>query len=212
MAFEIPLITFVRFPDPDILSVDMDEEQQMQDRLFLFDASRSMNFKLKNQKESKLKLVKDALFSFCSDNWPVSYYDRPIRLGIVAFRLLGVPGESKFEVIVPLYPSPVSLELYRLKDIDAKGGCFLADGLNYALNVLRESERINRRVDLITDADSPQGPDPLPLARMLKDFGIFLNVVEVAENSTMLMQEISSQSNGKYWLVRNLQELLQALL
>jgi Mg-chelatase subunit ChlD len=169
-----------------------------------------MGWKLRGEKQSKLDVVKDGLFAFCSRFWPVSYYDKPVRLGIVAFRLLGVPGETKFEVIVPLYPSPVSLEYFRLQKIDAKGGCYVSDGLKYALIVLRESDRPQKRLDLISDGDT-QGPDPVPQARLFKDLGIFLNVVEIAEKSTSKMEDLATQAGGKYWLVKNSYDLAQAL-
>jgi Mg-chelatase subunit ChlD len=168
-----------------------------------------MSWKLRGGKEHKLDLVKDGLMAFCSKQWPLSYFDNPIRLGIVAFRLLGVPGETKFEVIVPLYPSPISLELFRLQNIDAKGGCYVSDGLKYATIILRESERPVKRVDLITDGDS-QGPDPIAYAKIFKGLGIYLNMIEIAENPSPLMQEIASQSGGKYWPVHNAYELSQA--
>lgn len=185
-------------------------EQELQDRLFLLDTSRSMGWRIHGGKERKLDLMKDGLMAYCTKLWPLSYYDKPIRLGVVAFRLLGVSGDTKFEIIVPLYPSPMSLELFRLQKIDAKGGCYIADGLKYASIILRESDRQVRRLDLITDGDS-QGPDPVPYARIFKDAGIFLNLIELAENPTAPMQEIASQSGGKYWLVRNAYELAQAL-
>jgi Mg-chelatase subunit ChlD len=169
-----------------------------------------MGWKLKGEKQNKLDMVKDGLLAFCSKLWPLSYYDKPTRIGIVAFRLLGVPGETKFEVIIPLYPSPVSLELFRLQKIDAKGGCIVSDGLKYASIVLRESERTRKRLDLISDGDT-QGPDPIPYARIFKDLGVFVNVIEVAENPTTRMQDIALHSGGKYWLVHNAYDLALAL-
>ncbi len=209
LALQIALITFGCFAC-NILSNSAAPDQQMEDRLFLLDCSRSMGWKLSSGKERKLDIAKDALMAFCTKYWPLSYYDRPIRLGIVAFRLLGVPGETKFEVIVPLYPSPMSLELFRLQKIDAKGGCFISDGLKYASIVLRESDRPIKRLDIITDGDS-QGPDPVPYARLFKDAGIFLNLVELADNPTAQMQDVALQGGGKYWLARNAYELSRAI-
>lgn len=178
--------------------------------MFLLDASRSMGWHIRGAKARKLELMKEGIMAFCTKLWPLSYYDKPIRLGIVAFRLLGVPGDTKFEVVVPLYPSPMSLELFRLQKIDAKGGCYISDGLKYASIILRESDRPVRRLDLITDGDS-QGPDPVPYARIFRDAGIFLNLIELAENPTSQMQDIASQAGGKYWIARNAYDLAQAL-
>lgn len=169
-----------------------------------------MGWKLRGEKQSKLEMLKDALLAFCTKHWPVSYYDKPIRLGIVAFRLLGIPGESKFEVVVPLYPSPMSLELFRLHKLDAKGGCYISDGLRYASMVFSESERQVKRLDVIADGDS-QGPDPTPFARIFKDLGVSLNIVELSESPTTQMQGIATNSGGKYWLARNAYELSQAI-
>lgn len=169
-----------------------------------------MDWKIKGSKERKISMVKGALMAFCTKWWPLSYYDKPTRLGIVAFKFLGVPGETKFEVIVPLYPAPMSLELFRLEKISAKGGCHISDGLKYASIVLRESDRPVKRADVITDGDS-RGPDTVPYARILKELGIRLNLVELAENPTTPMQDIAAQSGGKYWLARNAYELSQAL-
>ena len=185
-------------------------DQPLQDRLFLLDVSRSMGWHIRGGREIKIDLMKDGLMAFCSKLWPLSYFDRPIRLGIVAFRLIGIPGDSKFDVIVPLYPSPMSLELYRLQVKEAKGGCYISDGLKYGSILLRESDRPVRRLDIITDEDI-QGPDPIPYAKIYKDSGIFLNLIELSENPTPSMQEVASQSAGKYWLVRNAYDLAQAL-
>ena len=184
-------------------------EPDLQDRLFLLDTSRSMGWRIRGGKERKLDLMRDGLMAYCSKLWPLSYYDKPVRLGVVSFRLLGVPGDTKFDVIVPLYTSPMSLELYRLQNIDAKGGCYISDGLKYASIVLRESDRPVKRLDLITDGDF-QGPDPVPYARIFKDSGIFLNMIEMAEKPSTPMQELASQGGGRYCLVRNAYELAQS--
>ena len=141
-----------------------------------------MGWQIRGGKERKIDLMKEGLMAFCSKFWPLSYYDKPIRLGIVTFRLIGVPGDTKFEVIVPLYPSPMSLELYRLQKIDAKGGCYISDGLKYASIILRESDRSIRRLDLITDGDS-QGPDPVAYAKIFRDLGIHLNLIQTRRKS-----------------------------
>lgn len=169
-----------------------------------------MNSKLRGEKESKIEIVTSALLEYCNKSWPLSYYDKPIRLGIVSFSRPGVLGETKFDVIVPLYPSPVSLELFRLQEISAKGSGYVSDGLRYGTMILRESNRSMKRIDLITGGYS-EGPDPIPMASNCKDLGIFLNVIEIGDSSTQKLREVASQAGGAYWLVQNKRELLEAL-
>ncbi len=84
--------------------------------------------------------------------------------------------------------------------------CLVSDGLKYASIILRESDRPQKRFDLISYGDT-QGPDPIPYARIFKDLGIFINVIEVAENPTTRMQDLALHGGGKYWLVRNSYDL-----
>ncbi len=184
--------------------------EPLEDRLFLIDASASMKEKVANGGPRKIDIVKEGLIAFCQNLWPVSYYDNPLRIGIVAFRLLGTPGNTHFEVIVPLYPSPTSLELYRLRDLKPKGGCYIADGLEYAKIVMTESERQLRRLDVVSDGGFT-GPDPAPVAKSLADLGVLANCIELGANSSNIMQEIASQSRGTYRLVSDLKDFMTAV-
>jgi Mg-chelatase subunit ChlD len=181
----------------------------LEDRLYLIDASKSMNEKLSDGPR-KFDIVKQGLLAYCQNLWPVSYYDRPLRIGIVAFRFLGTPGSTCFEVIIPLYPSPVSLEMYRLLDLKPKGACHVADGLEYAKIVMAESDRTLKRLCLISDGGFT-GPNPLPVAKSLKDIGIQLNCIELGTASSKAMQETASESGGIYQLVSNDKNFEKAL-
>lgn len=182
----------------------------VEDRLFLVDASGSMNDKVRGTKVRRFDIVREGLKKFCFERWPVSYYDRPLRIGIVAFRLLGTPGETVYEVIVPLYPTPPSLELYRLDDLGPKGGSWFADGLEYGYITVSESLRKVRRIDFISDG-TPEGPSAIPVAEKIRNAGIVLNSLEISDLSTNLMHEIASTGGGNYHLVKNLEEFYAAI-
>lgn len=186
----------------------MAEPDNNEDRLFLVDASGSMGGKL--GKWRKIELVKSGLLKFCMDRWPISYYAIPLRIGMVAFRLLGTPGHTVYETIIPLYPTAVSLELYRINDLDAKGGSWVADGLNYARHVIVESERRQKRVCLISDG-SFEGPDPLPVADQIRGCGALLSCVELAKESSRPMQDIAQHGGGSYSLAATPEEFGSAL-
>jgi len=172
-----------------------------EDRLFLIDASGSMNSKL-GIKKRKIDIVKSGLTAFCSTRWPISYYNIPLNIGIVAFRLLGTPGKTVFETIVPISPSPTSLELYRLTDLSAKGGSWFMEALEYALLTLVESPRKVKRVDFVSDGTS-EGPDSRPIAEKINNEGIILNTIEVSDDSTDLMMELAKLGGGSYHLAKN---------
>jgi Mg-chelatase subunit ChlD len=190
-------------------SVDLAAEE-LEDRLYLIDASNSMDEKLSDSKPRKIEIVKQGLSAYCRNVWPVSYYDRPIRIGIVAFRLLGTPGDTRFEVIIPLYPSPMSLEMYRLAQLKPKGSCHVEDGLEYARVLMSESERTVRKLYLISDGGFT-GHDPLPAARALNTVGVQLKCIELGTVSSKMMQDIASQSSGTYQLVGEAADFENAL-
>lgn len=177
----------------------------VEDRLFLVDASGSMNDKVRGSKVRRFDIVREGLKKFCFERWPVSYYDRPLRIGIVAFRLLGTPGETVYEVIVPLYPTPATLELYRLDDLGPKGGSWFADGLEYAYIMVSESLRKVKRIDFISDG-TPEGPSAFPVAEKIRNAGIVLNSLEISDVSSTIMKDIASAGGGGYHLVKSLEE------
>lgn len=180
----------------------MFDESNSEDRLYLFDASRSMNERLKNG-ERKIKIVKDGLKEFCLERWPESYYDLPLRIGIVAFRLLGTPGETRFEEIVPPYSGLPSLPLYLLDELSCKGGSPMDDALNYALIVMNESMRPIRRLYFISDGEN-DGSDPKQIAERIGKIGIELKSIQIADNESSLMVEIAKAANGNYYLVSDI--------
>jgi Mg-chelatase subunit ChlD len=169
-----------------------------------------MNERIKPNKMKKIQIVKKGLKEFCLETWPVSYYQWPLRIGIVFFRLLGTPGETKFEVIVPLYPEPASLELYRLDTIGVKGGSPLQDALKYALILMNESTRKIKQIKLIGDGGN-DGPDPNPFAEEIGKSGILLDCIELSDSTSEIMKDIARASNGKYYQVRNTDEFLQTI-
>ena len=91
-----------------------------EDRLYMIDGSRSMNEKLGRGKQSKVGAVRQTLLDFCTERWSASYYPWPLRVGITSYRLLGTPGKTVFEEIIPLEPEPISLELWRLAEFSGK--------------------------------------------------------------------------------------------
>ncbi|MBI2648604.1 MAG: VWA domain-containing protein [Thaumarchaeota archaeon] len=187
-----------------------DSDIGVEDRLFLVDASGSMNHKVRGTKARRFDIVREGLKTFCFERWPVSYYDRPLRISIVAFRLLGTPGETVYEVIVPLYPTPPTLELYRLDDLGPKGGSWFVDGLEYAYMTVSESLRKVKRIDFISDG-TPEGPSATPVAEKIRSAGIVLNSLEISDVSTKIMQDIAATGGGSYHLVKTVEEFQAAI-
>lgn len=187
----------------------MASEREAEDRLFLVDGSRSMAARLRSG-QRKLDIVKGGLKQFCLERWPFSYYPWPLRIGIVAYRFLGTPGEARFEEVVPLYPEPLSLELYLLEGLSAKGGSPLDHALGYGLAVLGESLRGRRRLYIISDGGN-DGEDPVPLARELGEQGIELTCVELANEPGALLQDLARAAGGCYRLARDEREFREAI-
>jgi Mg-chelatase subunit ChlD len=182
----------------------------VEDRLFLVDASGSMNDKIRGTKTRRFDIVREGLKKFCLERWPISYYDRPLRIGIVAFRLLGTPGSTVYEVIVPVYPTPATLELFRLDDLGPKGGSWYVEGLEYAHIVMSESLRKVKRIDFISDG-TPEGPSALPVVEKIRNSRIILNAIEVSDAPSEAMQQIATAGGGSYRLVKNLDEFYAAI-
>lgn len=178
------------------------KRSDLEDRLFLLDSSGSMNSKIGKRGPVKILLAREGLKKFCMDRWPVSYYDTPLRIGIVAFRLLGTPGKTVFEVIIPLYPPPPSIEVYRFDELVAKGGSLAADALRYAAAEMQGSDRGVRRVYFISDGNL-EGPDPLPLAEEVFKLGVTLNTVELSDKPSELLSKMAERGGGRHSLVQD---------
>lgn len=181
-----------------------------EDILFLFDASRSMNEKVGKEGRTKFGIVKEGMMDYIQARWPLSYYPWPTRVGIVAFRLLGTPGNTKFEELVPLYPEPVSIELWRLRDLGAKGGAILGDALQYGIGIIRESSRGKRTLVLVGDGGD-DGDDPREIAGRLPAEGVGFECIEVSNASSPLMLSLAERGKGEYHLVGTLAEFEKAV-
>jgi Mg-chelatase subunit ChlD len=182
-----------------------------EDRLYLLDGSRSMNERLGKEKLSKINAVRQILMDFCMENWSASYYTYPLRIGITGYRLLGTPGTTQFEEIIPLDPEPVSLELWRLKEFSARGGAVIKDALDQGLSIIKESPRGKRRIVLIGDGGD-NGEDPAEVAREIGGLGVELVSVELGKDSTHVMRLIAKESGGKYHLAKTYDEAMRAIL
>jgi len=184
---------------------------EAEDRLYMIDGSRSMNGRLGGGKESKLGAVRKTLMEFCMENWGASYYPWPLRIGVTAYRLLGTPGKTVFEEVIPLNPEPVSLELWRLEGLGGRGGAVVRDPLQRGLLILKESPRGKRRLVLIGDGGD-SGADPSDVAREIGEAGIELLSVELGEESTDSMKNIARSSGGRYELARTLDEVRKTII
>ncbi len=184
---------------------------EAEDRLYLIDGSRSMNERLKGEKLSKMASVKKILMDFCTENWSASYYTWPLRIGITAYRLLGTPGKTAFEEIIPLNPEPISLELWRLEALSGRGGAIIKDALERGLSTMNESPRGKKKIVLVGDGGD-SGEDPGELAREIGKSGIELVSLELAKESTHIMRIIAKESGGKYHLSRTYDDIRRAIL
>jgi von Willebrand factor type A domain len=182
-----------------------------EDRLYMIDGSRSMNERFGREKQSKLGVVRQTLMSFCMENWSASYYPWPLRIGVTAYRLLGTPGKTVFEEVIPLNPEPASLELWRLEGLYGRGGAMLRDPLERGLVILKESPRGKRRLVLIGDGGD-SGEDPSDVAKGIGKAGIELVTVELGKESSDSMKKIASSSGGRYQLAKDSDEVRKAIL
>lgn len=185
-------------------------EASPRDVFFLIDGSRSMNEKIGSTGQRKIKIVREGLTKYCLDQWPVSYYPWPVRIGIVFFRLLGTPGSTVFDVVVPLDPEPPSLELYRLTEASMKGGSPLVDAVRYGLVVLNESNRQDKRMKLIGDGGN-DGEEIGACEEELKSAGIPVDSIELSDSPSERMRRVSSLSHGTYHQVKTIHEFMDAI-
>lgn len=182
-----------------------------EDRLYMIDGSRSMNERLGSEKVSKLGAVKRILMGFCQENWSASYYTWPLRIGITGFRLLGTPGRTVFDEIIPLEPEPISLELWRLNEFSGKGGAIIRDALERARGVLSESQRGKRKLVLVGDGGDT-GAEPADVAREIGKMGVEVLSVELGKESSHAMRVIAKEAGGKYILAKTTDEIRRSLL
>jgi len=186
------------------------EQVEREDRLFLVDTSASMVDRVGPDHARKIDIVKAGLKQFCLEHWPEMYYDRPLRVGIVIFRQTGLPATPYFEQLVPLFPTPAVLEIYRIDEIRVRGSSPLYEALKYASTVMGGSTRPVRRVKLIGDGDN-DGPDPMKEVDQFVAQGIRVDCVEVSEEASMLMTEIAAKTGGKHSLVDTSRDIRKAL-
>ena len=169
-----------------------------------------MNEKIRSTGMRKIKIVREGLTKYSLDLWPVSYYPWPVRIGIVFFRLLGTPGSTVFEVIVPLNPEPPSLELFRLEESSMKGGSPLIDAIRYGLGILRESTREEKRMKLIGDGGN-DGEEVGACEEEVSSAGIPIDSIELSDTPSDNMRRIPGSSGGTYYQVKTLREFLNAV-
>ncbi|MDG7006973.1 MAG: hypothetical protein JRN06_01865 [Nitrososphaerota archaeon] len=184
---------------------------EAEDRLYMLDGSRSMNEKLKGEKVSKAGAVRQTLMDFCMERWSASYYPWPLRVGITAYRLLGTPGKTAFDEIIPLDPEPISLELWRLEEFTGKGGAIIRDALVRALDILKESPRGKRKLVLIGDGGD-SGADPGDVAREIGGLGVEVLSVELGKESSHPMRAVAKEAGGKYLLAKTADEVRRFII
>lgn len=186
------------------------DESKAKDLLFLVDGSRSMRERLKGAGRTKMDIIRIGLNRFVEERWPISYFPWPLRIGIVFFRLLGTPGRTQIDVVVPLNPPPASLELYRLNDMPCKGGSPLAEALEFAAGAITESMRAERRVKLISDGGN-DGRKVKTIAEKLKQARTPFDSVELSESASGELREVATLTGGKYYRPNNMADFETAI-
>ena len=126
------------------------------------------------------------------------------------FRQTGLPATPYFEQLVPLFPTPPVLEVYRIDEIKVRGSSPLYEALKYASTVMRGSTRPVRRVKLIGDGEN-DGPDPMKEVDRVAAEGIRVDCVEVSEEASKLMTEVAARTGGKHTLVDTSRDIRKAL-
>ena len=186
------------------------DESTAEDLLFVIDGSRSMGGKLKSSGMSKMKMVKTGLMGFVNEHWPVSYHPWPLRMGISFYRLLGTPGSTEIEVVVPLNPAPASLELFRLDEMACKGGSPLVDAVRYGINATSDSIRKERKVKLISDGGNDGAPIG-SIAEELKSSPVVIDAIELSNEASKEVRDIASLTHGEYSRPHSLAEFAKAI-
>lgn len=186
------------------------DESKAKDVLFMIDGSRSMGGKLGSAGMSKIKMIKTGLMGFVSEHWPVSYFPWPLRIGISFYRLLGTPGSMQVEVVVPLNPAPASLELFRLDELECKGGSPLADAVRHAISVASDSVRKEKVVKLISDGGN-DGEAVKNVAEELKESPVVIDAIELSNEASAELREVASLTHGAYSRPKNMFEFEKAI-
>ena len=186
------------------------DETKAKDLLFLVDGSRSMAEKLKGAGRTKMEIVRLGLNKFVEEKWPISYFPWPLRIGIVFFRLLGTPGTTQIDVVIPLNPPPASLEMYRLNKMPCKGGSPLVDALQFAADAITESMRAGRTVKLISDGGN-DGPKVKTIQEKLKAARTPFDSIELSESASGELRDVAKFTGGKYYRPNNMADFESAI-
>lgn len=180
------------------------------DLLFVVDGSRSMNARVRSSAMTKMAIVKAGLMGYIAEQWPMSYSPWPLRVGVSFYRLLGTPGSTNIDVVIPLDPAPASLELFRLYEMRCRGGSPLADAVRYAVDAISRSVRTDRRIKLVSDG----GNDGEPVDSIhdrLKSCGVPIDVIELSESATEELRGIARTTGGEHSCPKNVAEFNAAL-
>ncbi len=186
------------------------DESNATDLLFIIDGSRSMGGKMHSSGMSKMKMVKTGLFDYVAEHWPVSYFPWPTRMGVSFYRLLGTPGSTQIEVVVPLNPAPASLELYRLEEMQCKGGSPLVDAVRYGIENVSESIRGKKVIKLISDGGNDREPVKT-IAEYLKGSPVGLDVIELSNEASKELRDIATLTGGSYTRPHNLADFAKTI-
>ena len=186
------------------------DESKAKDLLFVIDGSRSMGGGLRSSGMKKIEMVKTGLMNLVAEHWPVSYHPWPLRIGIAFYRLLGTPGSTEIDVVVPLNPPPASLELFRLDELRCKGGSPLVDAVRYGVVTISESIRKDKAVKLISDGGN-DGEPIKTMAEELKASPVAVDTIEISNSASMELRDIASLTHGTYTRPNNLAEFEKAI-
>jgi Mg-chelatase subunit ChlD len=186
------------------------DESKAKDVLFLIDGSRSMGGKLKSSGMSKIRMVKEGLMGFVTERWPVSYFPWPLRMGVTFYRLVGTPGSMQLDVVVPLNPPPMTLELYRLDEMACRGGSPLVDAIRYGIGEIGDSIRKDKMVKLVSDGDN----DGKPVKSMVDELAtspVPIDAIELSNSASVELREIARLTHGSYTRPQSMADFQKAI-
>ncbi|MDV3276902.1 MAG: VWA domain-containing protein [Nitrososphaerales archaeon] len=186
------------------------DESKAKDLFFIIDGSRSMNDKVKASGMRRMDIVRVGLLGFVNERWAVSYVPWPLRIGITFYRLLGTPGSTQLDVVVPLNPAPASLELYRLNEMPCKGGSPLVDAIRFSLGEIADSLRGEKRVKLISDGGN-DGEPVKNCAEELKAAKVAFDAIELSNSASQELRGIATLTGGRYYRPNGLAEFNAAI-